>query len=125
MRRGSLALVLALAMLPLLTGSDLRSGESYHPAQYACPPDHGADPEYPECGVSGKTVAVIALGLGLLGYLFGRASAPVPPTQAAMEAAVRGVFTARMGEATRHGMTEALPLLERARDDVIVALNRL
>jgi len=125
MRAKSAALIIALAAMPLLTGSDLRSGESYHPAQYACPPDDGPGPDYPDCGVSGKTVAVIGLGLGLLGYLFGRASAPVPPGKAKVKEEVEKVFKDRKDEATKHGIVTAIPLLEQAEKDVLVALQKL
>ena len=125
MRGRPLALIIALAVMPLLAGSDLRSGESRHPAQYACPPDDGPGPDYPDCGVSGKTVAVIGLGLGLLGYVFGRASAPVPPGKDKVKEEVEKVFADRKGEATKHGVSGAIPLLDQARDDVLAALRRL
>ena len=71
-------------------------------------------------------MAVIGLGLGLLGYLFGRASAPVPtvPDPVKVETAVKGVFTDRVGEANKHGVTAAVPLLDQARDDVLAALKK-
>jgi hypothetical protein len=127
MRAKSAALIIALAVMPLLAGSDLRSGESRHPAQYACPPDHGADPEYPsDCGASGLEVTVIALGFGLLGYLIARGTAPIPasPDPVKVERAVKGVFTDRVGEANKHSVTAAVPLLDQAQDDVLAALKK-
>lgn len=126
MRAKPAALIIALAaMLPLLTGSDLRSRESSHyPSGFAC-----HDRDFPmasdDCGVSGKTVAVIGLGIGLLGYVFGRASAPSPQDPAKVTTEVDGVFKDRIEEAARHNSGEAVPLLEKAHKDVLGALRKL
>lgn len=127
MRERSLALAFAFAAI--LTASSLHGDHrrSDH-IKYACPPfEEDASPEYPsDCGASGLEVAFIALGVGLLGYLAGRFSAPVPasPDPVKVESAVKGVFTDRIGEAGKHGMAGAIPLLDQARDDVLAALKK-
>jgi len=123
------SLVLTFAVATVLIGSALHGDHrrSDH-IKYACPPfEEDASPEYPsDCGASGLEVTFIALGFGLLGYLAGRFSAPVPalPDPVKVETAVKGVFTDRIGEAGKHGMAGAIPLLDQARDDVLTALKK-
>ena len=77
-----------------------------------------------DSGLSAKSVAVLALGVGLLGYLFGRASAPAPPDPARVRSDVDAVFKDRIDEATRHGVNGAVPLLVQAQNDVLAALRK-
>lgn len=121
------ALILALAVLAL-SASALMAGESWHQMtamEYACPSPEDVEPlcreprEAAPCRTFTPASALIALGIGILAFILGRASAKVPPLGPSITTAINNAGTARINEANLHGIGIAVPLLTKLQNDAI------
>jgi hypothetical protein len=99
--------------------------------EFACPPDDRMPPEWarptsPECSEFTATAAFVALLIGILGFVLGRASLPPRrvPTRAQADAAIAAEATNRIEEA-RTSVPVAVPLLEQLRDRAQAAIRAL
>jgi hypothetical protein len=106
---------------PLCPDPDLRSGPE---PVLECPHPSG------EAATSRLTLvnallALIALLAGLIGFAYGRRTAPKPPSESAVDGAVLKAATNRIAEANRHGIGTAVPLLEKLRDDAAAEVKKL
>jgi ABC-type cobalt transport system substrate-binding protein len=106
---------------PLYPDPELRP--AYEPGpEY--PPASGEVPDSRLTLVNALLVAMAPLA-GFIGFALGRRSMPKPPSKAAVADAISGAANNRIGEAKRHGITAAEPLLEKLRDDATAAVQKL
>ena len=140
--RGTAQILILALIVAVITATSFARGQEWccsAPEERFCPdpePRSAYEPALicqpsPKEEPSGRlTVVNVLLGLiallaGLIGFAYGRRTAPKPPSKGAVADAILNAAKNRIDEAKRHGITSAEPLLEKLRDDATAAVHKL